>query len=178
MIRYIKNPLRRFRDSEDGSMVVPVALWTPVFFGLILSTIELGTVTIRHTILERSLDMTIRDVRLGTGYQFSHATLKQTICDEAAILPDCMDNLHLEMVSLNMRDWTAPIASADCVDTTQAVTPQRTFQHGDSNEMMLIRACYKFKPFTPAAALNASLPKDSEGYTALVSYSAFVHEPI
>ncbi len=178
MIRFLQLPLRRFRDSEDGSMLVPFALWTPVFLGLILSSIELGTVTIRHTALERAVDETVRDLRLGTGEAMDHATLKQQICDSAAILPACMDTMHLEMVRLDMRDWSAPETSADCVDVSEAVNPQRGFEFGKGNEMMMLRACYKYQPITPAGTLSSSLAKDDDGYTALVATSAFVHEPL
>lgn len=177
MTRFIMKTLRRFRDSEDGSSVVPFALWTPVFLALVLSSIELGVVTLRHTTLERALDQTVRDVRLGTGTNYTHESLKQSICEKAPVLPDCMNMLQLEMVKLNMRQWSAPPASADCVDTAQAVNPLRSFEYGRDNEMMMLRACYKFKPISPSGGLAANLPADANGYTAVVSTSAFVQEP-
>jgi hypothetical protein len=42
---------------------------------------------------------------------------------------------------------------------------------------MMLRACYKYRPITPAGAIAAAMPKDSEGYAAIVSFSAFVQEP-
>lgn len=178
MIRVVKNTLRRFRDSDEGSMVVPFALWTPVFLGLILSSIELGTVTIRHTALERAMDETVRELRLGTGTAADHATLKTQICNRAAVLPGCEDTLRLEMLRLDMRAWDTPPLVADCVDLAQTANPQRNFSFGNSNEMMFLRACYKYKPITPAGTLSSSLAKDAEGFTALVAQAAFVHEPL
>lgn len=178
MISVFSKTLRRFRDSEEGSMVVPFALWTPVFLGLILSSIELGTVTIRHTALERAMDETVRDLRLGTGAANDHAALKASICDRAAVLPGCEDTLHLEMLRLDMRAWETPPLVADCVDVSETVNPQRNFSFGSSNEMMMLRACYKYKPITPAGTLSSSLPTDDDGYTALVATTAFVHEPL
>lgn len=178
MTRFLKNPLRRFRDGEDGSMVVPFALWTPVFLGLILSSIELGTVTIRHTALERAVDGTVRDLRLGTGTNFDHASLKAQICQSAAVLPNCADQLHLEMITLDLRAWTQPERTADCVDVGAAANPQRNFEFGRANEMMMLRACYKYKPITPAGNLSSSLAQDEAGFTAIVATSAFVHEPL
>lgn len=178
MIRFLKTPLRRFRDSEDGSMVVPFALWTPVFLGLILSSIELGTVTIRHTALERAVDETVRELRLGTGTNFDHASLKAQICQSAAVLPNCADQLHLEMVSLNLRAWQDPDRRADCADVGADANPQRNFEFGTANEMMMLRACYKYKPITPAGNLSSNLPQDAAGYTAIIATSAFVHEPL
>ncbi|MGH1413689.1 MAG: TadE/TadG family type IV pilus assembly protein [Pelagimonas sp.] len=175
MTRILRNRLNSFRAKEDGSVVVPFALWVPLFLILILSSIELGTVTIRQTALERALDNTVRDIRLGAVT--AHSEIKQSICDGAAVLPSCMDTLHLEMVSLDMRDWGGVIDAADCTDTAQSVTPNRSFQNGNANEMMLLRACYKYQPITPAGTISSSLSKDAQGYTALVVSSAFVHEP-
>ena len=176
MTRNILPLLKRFRTSEDGSVVAPVALWMPVFLMLIISSIELGTVTIRHTVLERALDQTVREVKLGIG-PTSHDQMKESICNKVSVLPGCMETLHLEMIPLDMRNWSEPPATADCRDVSQPVTPQRAFTNGRGGQMMYLRACYKFKPVTPIGSLNASLPKDNQGYTGLVSTSAFVHEP-
>jgi Flp pilus assembly protein TadG len=176
MTRFARFSPRRFRDGEEGSMVVPFALWIPVFTMLIVSSIELGTVTIRHTVLERSLDMAVRDLRIGTGAT-SHDALKADICERATILPDCLNALQLEMIPLNMVAWTDPPATADCVDVSEDFTPQRSFVHGGGGAVMMLRACYKFRPVTPIASFNASVAKDENGYTGIVSTAAFVTEP-
>ena len=176
MTRKMLPALSRFRDSDDGSMVVPFTLWLPVFLILIIGSIELGTLTLRHTVLERALDETVRQVKLGTGPS-SHDEMKTEICNRAALLPGCEDMLHLEMIVLDMRDWSAPPAAADCRDAAEPVTPQRNFQSGAGGQMMFLRACYKFKPATPIGSFNASLSTDGSGYAGLVSTSAFVNEP-
>jgi hypothetical protein len=139
--------------------------------------VELGTVTIRHTMLERGLDKAVRTVRLNQNENLDHAALKQMICDNAGILPNCMDTLHLEMVSLDMMNWVEPPAGTDCMDIAEPVTPVRNFVVGSNQQMMLLQACYKYRPITPAGTIISSLAKDAQGFTALVSTSAFVHEP-
>lgn len=177
MIGFIKTALRRFRNGEEGSVVVPFALWTPLMVGIALSTVEMGALTIRHTQLERALDQTIREVKLGTGTVYTHEELKQSICDRANALPDCMETLQLEMVGLDLRNWVQPDANADCVDTALEVTPQRHFEAGREHEMMLLRACYKYRPISPTSYLGSTMHTDAEGYTALVATGTFVHEP-
>ena len=176
MITKAKTALRRFVRGEEGSMVVPLALWTPVFMGLIVASVELGTVTIRHAALERAMDETIRSVRIGTGAT-DHAGIKQDICDSAAVLPDCANMLKLEMIRLDLRNWAAPPETADCVDVSEPFAPSRTFQTGGSNDLMYLRACYKYQPISPAGTLGATLAKDVHGYAALTAKSAFALEP-
>lgn len=176
MTRSLLPLLRKFRAGENGSVAPAVALWMPVFMLLIVSSIELGTITIRHTILERSLDQTVREVKLGVG-PTTHQQMKESICAKATILPGCLQTLHLEMIPLDMNAYVQPASRADCIDASQPVTPQRHFENGRGGQMMFLRACYKFKPVTPIGSLNASLSKDDQGYTGLVSTSAFVNEP-
>ncbi|WP_353472865.1 pilus assembly protein [Salipiger sp. H15] len=177
MIGFVKTALRRFGRDEEGSMIVPFALWTPVFIGLMIASVEAGVGTMRQTALDRALDETVREVKIGTGTLYTADMLKAMICDRAPILGSCVETLQLEMVGLDMRDWVAPATSVDCVDTNLSVTPMRNFVNGREHETMFLRACYKYRPISPGGALAGSMYKDDEGFTALVATSAFVHEP-
>lgn len=177
MTRLFKNRLRRFLRDDDGSVyTIEYVLWIPLFIVLIIATIEMGAMTMRHTQLERALDNTVRMVRLGTGENLSHDTLKSNICDNASLLADCETALKLEMIPLDLRNWSEPPATADCVDTAETVNPLRQFDAGTDNELMYLRACYKYRPIAPTGAL-ASVFTGSDGYTTIVSFSAFVQEP-
>lgn len=176
MIRSPLSAIRRFIANEDGNGVVPYALWLPAFVAIIVSAVEIGTVTVRHTQLDRALDQTVREVKIGAG-SYTHDALKTAICNKTTVLPNCAAMLQLEMIPLNMRSYTAPADKADCVDVAQEATPQRNFRNGTGGQLMILRACYKFRPATAVSTFNASLPKDAEGYTAIVSTSAFVYEP-
>ncbi|MGP6087476.1 TadE/TadG family type IV pilus assembly protein [Antarctobacter jejuensis] len=176
MTRSPLSALRNFWRNEDGNAVVPYALWLPLFVAIIVSSVEIGTVTVRHAQLERALDQTVREVKIGVG-SHSHDALKTAICAKTTVLPGCASTLHLEMIPVNMRSYTTPPAKADCTDVSQEATPQRAFTNGAGGQLMILRACYKFRPLTAASTFNASLPKDDDGYTAIVSTSAFVYEP-
>ena len=170
--------LRNFRGDESGAVAtIPFALWVPLFLTVIIAGLEMGALSIRHTQLERALDITVREVRLGTGENLDHSSLKTMICDNAPILSDCTQMLRLEMHPLSLREWQYPEQTADCQDEPDSVRPLREFTPGDPNELMFLRACYKYKPIVPTGALASALPKDELGYTALVSFSAFVQEP-
>ncbi|MCA0964284.1 TadE/TadG family type IV pilus assembly protein [Salipiger bermudensis] len=178
MIGRIATTLRRLIKSEDGSAVVPFALWMPVMLGIGLSTIEVGAMTLRHTQLERAMDLTVRDVRLGTGHTYTHAQLKQMICDRTTILGNCATMLHLEMIGLDLRDWTDPPSSIECTDLALDVTPQRNFQFGQEHEAMLLRACYKYRPITLVSRIGSPVKVDEHGFTGVVSTATFVYEPM
>ncbi|MGJ8602710.1 MAG: TadE/TadG family type IV pilus assembly protein [Marivita sp.] len=178
MTRLECKKLRRFLRDESGSVVLlPFVLWLPLFLAVIIAGLEIGALSVRHTQLERGLDLTVREVRLGTGENLDHDTLKGMICDNTTLLSDCNEMLRLEMIPLSLRNWNEPPRGADCVDTSQPVRPLRQFDAGSANELMMLRACYKYRPITPAGAVAAAMPKDGQGYAAIVSFAAFVQEP-
>lgn len=178
MMRFTPKNIRRFLRDESGSVVtIPFVIWLPVFLGLIVAGMEIGALPVRHTQLERGLDLAVREVRLGTGENIDHDSLKTMICENTTLLTDCESMLRLEMIPLSLRDWSEPSRDADCYDSAEPVRPARQFDPGQPNELMLLRACYKYKPITPAGSVAAAMPKDADGYAAIVSFSAFVQEP-
>lgn len=172
-----RRALTRFMRGEGGSSTVEFAIIFPFYITLFLSSVELGMIHFRHSMLERGLDMAVRDVRLGTGSNPSHDVIKDAICDYAGVLPQCAANLRLEMILVDPRAYAAPAAGADCIDHSEATRPLRNFAHGGANEMMLLRACYVFSPVFPTAGLGYQMPKDGAGNVAMTASSAFVQEP-
>lgn len=177
MIRRTKQFLRRFGRDEDGQLVIEFALAVPLIFTLFLTSIELGIYSMRQVFLDRGVDMTVRNVRLGTGVQFTHNDLKNSICDMAGNLPDCESALRLSLTPVNIRNFGGIGMPSDCVDVSQPIEPPTVFSLGLDNEMMLVRACYMFKPVFPSTGLGYAFTKDGSGRSKMVSISAFVQEP-
>ena len=149
----------------------------PLLLVTLVSAIELGVITLRYSFLERGLDIVVRDIRLSTGYTPDHNELVTQICEEARMIPDCANNLKLEMVTLDPRNWTGIPENTVCTDRSEDVQPMTTFESGDENELMVLRACAKVTPIFPTTGLGASFPKDDAGDFALVVLNAFVQEP-
>ena len=177
MIRNLIQSLRRFRREENGQMVVEFALAVPLVFTLFLTSVELGIYSLRQVFLDRGLDLTVRNIRLGTGVQYSHADLKGQICAYAGNLPDCDTALRLSMKPVDIRTFNGIGSTSDCVDLSQPIEPPTVYSLGLDNEMMLVRACYMFKPVFPSTGLGYSFTKDGPGRSKMVSIAAFVQEP-
>lgn len=178
MTRALRKTLRRFRRSEDGSApVIEFVILFPAMILILLSSFELGIVAFRQNWLDRGLDLAVRDVRLNTGANYSHAQLKGMICDYSGFLTNCEDHLKLEMNPVNPRAFAGFAGQADCVDTSQPVTPSRSFVHGNDHEMMILRACYLYKPVFNRIGLGRQMTLDGDSYHFMTSLSAFVQEP-
>lgn len=176
MIQSIKQKLRNFRRSEDGTVAVAFAFMFPFFVGILLAGVEIGVSSMRHTALERSVDETVRWIRLNTGAAPTHAQLKEVICSRN-IVSECQDNLQLEMVVRDMRSWEDLPETLSCVDNGVVVNEMSELSFGQDNEMVILRVCARYKPLFKALFFATPLSIDSNGDAYLKYTSAFVQEP-
>ena len=177
MIKHLTQSLRKFHSREDGSTTVEFALLLPLFLMPLFSSVELGIIALRQTMLERAMDITVREIRLTTGDAPQHDEIRDRICDRALFVSDCTSSLRLEMVQFDPFIWTDIDPVPDCVDSIENVQPVREFVNGQSNELMYMRACMKFTPIFPTWGLGSGLIKDEEGHASLFASSVFVQEP-
>lgn len=177
MTRTVLNRFARFRRDEDGNATIEFIIMFPLFIFLLLAGIEMGIIAIRQATLERAVDLTVRDIRLGTGTAPQHDQIKDTICDRAVMVPECKSNLRLEMITVDPENFVAPSVIPDCTDQSEEVNPVRQFTNGMDNQLMILRACAKFKPYYPLSGIGRELDKDNAGYAAITATTAFVQEP-
>ncbi|MCX8507956.1 MAG: pilus assembly protein [Rhodobacteraceae bacterium] len=163
--------------DEEGSATIPFAIMMPFFLILVMSSLEMGMMLIRHVLLERSLDLAVRNLRLGTWVNPTHDQLKKVICNNAWLIPNCSNVLLVELRPVSKVTWQPLSAGPVCVDRAKAINLPPPFQPGAGDEMMLIRVCAKFDPIYPMTGLGFHLPKDNTGAYALISSTAFVNEP-
>lgn len=173
----ITRQLRRFIRGERGNVTIEFVFYTVVLFGLLGAGVEMGSINLRRALLERAVDVAVRDIRLGTGNIPSYWNVKKKICREASFSGDCENNLMLEMVQVDPRNFTKLDDEAQCRNAREDPKPVRNFVSGDDNDLMLLRACLKFTPIFPTSGLAAQIQQDRKGYAHLIVTSSFVQEP-
>lgn len=188
-VSYLCAALRRFRRRDDGGPTVEFAILIGPLILFLVSTFEMGLLMTRHVMLERGLDMAVREVRLNTGSLLSNdasiaeAQFKAMVCNAAGIIPDCTDQLRLEMVTVRLFDQNAMSndtipREASCIDENDPFGPPRNFTNGNPNEMMIVRACARLVPMLPDTGIGWMLSRMDAGYYRLTATSAFVMEPL
>jgi hypothetical protein len=192
MIRFLRR-IAGFRDREEGSATVEMVILFPVFMVLFVSSFELGTVMLRQTMLDRSVDMTVRELRLNLvefepdptltptqQLNVFHDLLRERVCDRSGFLANCATKLKLEMRIVDPRAFTGLDPDADCQDYESSTLPPTSLQTGAPNAMVVIRACHLFKPFIEnfrlGVVLGEILPTDG-AYYRIVSTASYVIEP-
>lgn len=178
MTGFIKRLPHRFRRrcrDESGSSTVEFALMLPVLTLLMASAVELGIIMTRHVMLERAVDLAVRDIRLGATP--SATELVNNICDRAVVIPECATSLVLDMSPIDEVTWDLPAQGTPCYNRQDDIEPATEFTHGVDNEIMLIRACVIVDPIMPWYGMGKAIDDLSGGDFYLTAASAFVNEP-
>lgn len=177
MIRRMKTQLKRFAFGQSGSVTLEFAILFPILVSVMMSSVELGMMTFRSSMLSRGLDQAVRTVRISNAYDLNHDQMKSLICANAKVINNCEEILRLEMRAADLEQWVPLPEYIDCIDRSLPINPVRTFTPGMANELMIIRACVKISPIFPGTGIGLKIQKDGAGDYALVARSSYVQEP-
>jgi len=168
--------LRKFLGDNKGTAAVEFVMVAPIYLAAVLSVFESGWLMTKNMMLERGLDLTIREIRLGVSGNTEHDQFKQTICDFSRILRDCEETMVLEVTPISTAA-DIPNGNVTCTDRTTPDAPDLNFSIGNRSDIMYVRACVIVDPIVPGLGLGLQLPKDASGGFQMIAYSAFVNEP-
>lgn len=169
--------LIRLLQNSAGSAALEFALVAPMLLALLLGTIETGWIMTQNIMLERALDMTIREVRIGSFQNPTLERVRDTVCDRASVLADCQASLALEFLPITTQaDY--PTDATRCMTRGEEPQPVLRFSTGKSEQLVFVRACFIVKPITPMLDLLLALPADEQGEHRLIAKSGFMNEPV
>lgn len=177
MIRPLTRALRRFGANEMGTAAIEFAMTVPLLIAIFMASFESGFLMIRSIMLEQSVDMTMRELRLGHYTIPTADLLKEEICKRSVVLSDCEGNITIEMTRVSTTNWQMPTDRVSCVNREEEIMPVTQLQIGQQNDVMLVRVCVAQDAMFPTTGIGLGLPKDSQGGYGLVSITAFVTEP-
>jgi len=181
LLKWVLLPLRKLRQKEDGNASIEFILVFPMVFILFLSAFETGLMMIRQVVLERAVDTTVRELRLGYITAPTQEKLRKIICYRASLISnECQNTLLIELRPVSTVTWEPLSSDTRCKNSNTDIhpTPPDDFVKGGSaNEMVLVRVCAIIKPLFPMTKMGMALNRDGLGGYALVASSAFVNEP-
>ena len=178
----IRRWFRRLRSAslaEAGTATLEFLVLMPTMFFFVANSAEAMTILVRSAFLDRTLDVTMRDLRLGNLEGVTFEGFRQAFCDNAMGIPDCMNAVAIELRPLSPANVTAMTESIQCRNRAEDIEPALTpVQAGGANQVMLVRACASYEPMFPTYfGVGAALPKDGNGDYRLLSLSSYVREP-
>lgn len=164
------------RNDMRGTATVEFVILAPMLFAFMFALVEAGWLMSRSMMLERALDLTVRELRLGHIGALSHTELKSRICAKMPMLRNCTRTMLIELAPVRTAADVPQIPV--CRDRTQPNPPAVNFRPGHETEITFVRACVIVDPLMPGIGLGLRLPKDASGGRALMATSAYVSEPL
>ena len=113
---------RRFLACEDGNSTIEALFFYIPIFLFLLASIEIGILSTRHVLLERGVDLAVRQVRIGAlkdadGKGPGIDTVRTAICNYSGVIPDCLDSVKIKIVKMDVRNWARTLM-AQCNAST------------------------------------------------------------
>lgn len=175
--------LKRACREEDGAATLEFVIVFPFFIAIVLSMFESGWLMTKYMMLDRGVDMAMRDLKLGNlGTSPTEEELKARICGYSEIFSNCTEELFLELRDITdpALDASFPHGQADCYDRSPDVDVQPKMEidnSGQREQIVFVRACLLIDPVLPGIGLGAWLPQADSGGHQMVSSGVFMNEP-
>jgi Flp pilus assembly protein TadG len=173
-------------DAVKGSAAIEFAMVAPVFFILLMGTIETGVIFFAQSTLQNAINDAARLVRTGQTSCFTtdsggncqpmtQAQFRTQICNEAsALLQDC-DGTSLEFDVQAYPSGFSSASNSSPLDGGGNLPVLTKFDVGNACDVVLVRAYYKWPVFTPI--LGFFLENIAGGFHLISTAAAFRNEP-
>ncbi|WP_420860747.1 TadE/TadG family type IV pilus assembly protein [Algirhabdus cladophorae] len=169
--------LKRFQRDEDGNATIEFVILFPWFIFIMMMSIEAGLASSRNAMLERSLEQTVRAIRINTASPPNYNQVKKMICDGAPIFAKCDTRLLLEMEEIDPRAPLTVNKNTQCNDDPEIIKPTRGYATVGDNTLMLLRACIMTKQFFVVNGIGLDMPRIKGGFYGIVATTVFASEP-
>lgn len=177
IFRKLANLVPPAMRREDGTATMEFVLVIPAIMAIFMASFESGLLMTRSIMLEQSVDMTMRELRLGHFPSVTNKLLKDEICSRTIIFPDCSKNIKIEMERISTATFDFPAAPDHCINRREVGEPVVALNAGQQNDLMMVRVCVVMDAMFPSTGIAMKLPLDSDGGYGLVARTAFVTEP-
>lgn len=176
--------LASFLTDERGTATIEFLFVFPMIFTIFTASFESSLYMAKYVMFERSVDLVVREVRLGNAVDPTHQSLKASICRSGMLvssMSDCMNRMRIWMQPVNTGNFDMVAPPTTCVERADQVNtdepPANTFAWGTDNDIMLLRICMKEWPIFPTTAVSVKMPRQDDGSVAMIVTSVFVNEP-
>lgn len=175
----VAHHIRQFRRSETATATMEFVIVFPIILILFIAVFETAMILTRQVMLERSLDATVRVLRLTSDLTTTQDEIAAIVCENALVIPNCNNVLTLDLRVIDQTSYILPDEGNLCVDRAGVVTPANTFDPGraQENQLMLIRACAVVDRILPISGFGLNLTRDDTGGLHMTTATIFVNEP-
>ena len=164
------------RDGKKGSAAIEFAIVSPVFFLFLMGIIEVGTMYVANSVLQKATDDAARYIRTGQAQAagMTQDQFRTYLCSRIAALLACDSNLQIDVenysTSYNTAGYGTAIGSNGNLDSGL-----NNYNIGSAGDVILVRVFYQWSPMTPL--ISPLLKNETNGKHLLAATAAFTNEP-
>lgn len=180
---WFKYHFKSFMKDEAATSTLEFIIVLPVIITIFVAVFETGYIMSRQALMERALHETVRVMRLATGFglELQVSDIEETICLNTSAIQNCDEVLVVDVSVINTVTYDVSEPGISCVErqpNSIIIRPDdNDFRQGNSNDLLLIRACAVLDLILPFSGFGLNLVRDDSGGLHMVAASIFVNEP-
>lgn len=174
MFIWIKKSVLKLTADASGATAVEFALIVGPFFALLFAVLESTTIFFATATLENGVLEVSRMVKTGQAQaqEISAGAFKAELCARVSALMDC-DRI---VVDVQTFENIGSVSFDPPIDANGEFAISPTFDTGTAGDIILVRAFYSWKVFTPGVGFAmANMNNGTE--RLIVASTAFRNEP-
>ncbi|WP_224815880.1 TadE/TadG family type IV pilus assembly protein [Hasllibacter sp. MH4015] len=174
----LKNALRRFRDDESATATMELVIVFPLLLLVFIAAFETAMILTRQIMLERTLDMAVRVLRLTRGELTDADEVRNAMCSNTSLLPNCETLLSIDLYVIDDDTYDMPSNDEICADRGNdiVIAPSNEFSPGSNDSFLLVRTCLIVDRILPISGWGLNLARDDSGGMHMMASTIFVNE--
>ncbi|MBY4893242.1 pilus assembly protein [Rhodobacteraceae bacterium N5(2021)] len=171
--------VKEFWEDQSATATLEFVIVFPLLMIVFIAAFETALILTRQIMLERTLDMSTRVLRLAQGVITDADTVRDTMCANTNLLPNCDTLLTIDLQIIDRDVYDMPSNDQVCAGRGEdiVIAPDNEFQVGADNDFLLIRTCLIVDRILPFSGFGLNLTRDDSGGMHMMASTIFVNEP-
>lgn len=180
MALQLRHALKRYWKDESATATLELVIMFPLMMILFIAAFESAMILTRQIMLERTLDMTVRVLRLAQGVITDADEVRDTMCANTSLLPNCEELLTIDLQLIDDTTYDMPSNDQICAGRGNdiVIAPDNNeFSIGEGNDFLMIRTCLIVDRILPFSGFGLNLTRDDSGGMHMMATTIFLNEP-
>lgn len=175
----LRTAVKRYIRDESATATMELVIMFPLMMIVFIAAFESAMILTRQIVLERTLDMSVRVLRLAQGVITDADEVRDSMCANTSLLPNCDELLTIDLQLVDTDTYDMPSNDQVCAGRGNniVIAPDNTFDIGSSNDFLMIRTCLVVDRILPFSGFALNLTRDDSGGLHMMATTIFLNEP-
>jgi hypothetical protein len=175
----LRNRIKDYWRDESATATLELVIMFPLMMIVFIAAFESAMILTRQIMLERTLDMSVRVLRLAQGVITDADEVRDSMCANTTLLPNCEELLTIDLQLVDRTTYDMPSNDEVCAGRGNdiVIAPDNEFDIGGSNDFLMIRTCLIVDRILPFSGFALNLTRDDSGGMHMMATTIFLNEP-